>query len=124
MDDLKQSAPRIAIPVPQSGDSADDREYVERALPQYENAVRGAGGDPVRIDLDQTPEQVMTQIESCDAVLLPGSGADVDPRKYNAIRHEKTAPADVKRDIVDGLLLQDAYNLHSPCSASATGCSR
>jgi putative glutamine amidotransferase len=114
MDDLKKSAPRIAIPVPQSGDSADDREYVERALPQYENAVRGAGGEPVRIDLDQTPEQVMTQIESCDAVLLPGSGADVDPRKYNAIRHEKTAPADVKRDIVDGLLLQDAYNLHKP----------
>jgi putative glutamine amidotransferase len=114
MDDLKKSAPRIAIPVPHSGDSVDDHEYVQRALPQYENAVRGAGGEPVRIDLDQTPEQVMKQIEGCDAVLLPGSGADVDPRKYNAIRHEKTAPADVKRDVVDGLLLQDAYNLHKP----------
>ena len=32
--------PRIAIPVPHSG----DREYAERALPQYEAAVRGAGG--------------------------------------------------------------------------------
>jgi putative glutamine amidotransferase len=114
MDDFKNSAPRIAIPVPHSGDSENDREYAERALPLYESAVRGAGGEPVRIELDQTPAQVMKQIERCDAVLLPGSGADVDPRKYGANRHEKTAPADDQRDIVDGLLLQDAYNLHKP----------
>jgi putative glutamine amidotransferase len=110
MDNLENSAPRIAIPVPHSG----DREYAERALPQYENAVRAAGGEPVRIELEQTPAQVMKQIEHCDAILLPGSRADVDPQKYNANRHEETAPADVKRDIVDGLLLQDAYNLHKP----------
>ncbi len=42
-------APRIAIPVPHSG----DREYAERALPQYEEAVRMAGGEPVRISLDE-----------------------------------------------------------------------
>jgi putative glutamine amidotransferase len=110
MSNLKNSAPRIAIPVPHSG----DRKYAERALPQYENAVRAAGGEPVRIELDQTPAQVMSQIEHCDAVLLPGSPADVDPQKYNAPRHEKTEPADVKRDIVDNLLLQDAYNLRKP----------
>jgi len=102
--------PRIAIPIPHSG----DREYAERALPQYEEAVRRAGGEPVRIELDQTPAQVMKQIERCDAVLLPGSGADVDPQKYDAERHEKTAPADSKRDTVDELLLQDAYNMHKP----------
>ena len=38
------TVPRIAIPVPHSG----DREYAERALPQYEEAVRGEGGEPVR----------------------------------------------------------------------------
>src|ERR1700694_4300244 len=110
MDELKTTAPRIAIPVPHSG----DREYAERALPQYEEAVRGAGGEPVRIELDQTPVQVMNQIERCDAVLLPGSGADVDPRKYSADRHEKTASAAAPRDMVDDLLLRDAYNLHKP----------
>ena len=110
MSELKIMPPRIAIPVPHSG----DREYAERALPQYEDAVRGAGGEPVRIELDQTPVQVMKQIERCDAVLLPGSRADVDPQKYNAIRHEKTASADAKRELVDDLLLQDAYNLHKP----------
>ena len=109
MGELKTIAPRIAIPVPHT-----DREYAERALPQYEEAVRGAGGDPVRIELDQTPAQVMKQIERCDAVLLPGSRADVDPRKYSADRHQKSAPADAERHMVDGLLLQDAYNLHKP----------
>ena len=109
--------PRIAIPVPHSG----DREYAERALPQYEEAVRLAGGEPVCIELDQPPAQVMKQIERCDAVLLPGSRADVDPQKYDADRHEKTAPADSKRDTVDELLLQDAYNMHKPVLAICYG---
>ena len=111
------TTPRIAIPVPHSG----DREYAERALPQYEEAVRLAGGEPVRIKLDQTPAQVMKQIERCDAVLLPGSKADVDPQKYDAERHERTAPADSKRDTVDELLLQDAYNMHKPVLAICYG---
>ena len=110
MGDLKTIAPRIAIPVSHSG----DRVYAERALPQYEEAVRGAGGEPVRIELGLTPVEVMKQIGRCDAVLLPGSKADIDPRKYGADRHEKTAPSDVKRDLVDQLLLQDAYNLRKP----------
>jgi putative glutamine amidotransferase len=110
MSELKTTPPRIAIPVPHSG----DREYAERALPQYEDAVRLAGGEPVRIELDQTPVQVIKQIEGCDAVLLPGSRADVDPRKYNAIRHENTASADAKRELVDDLLLQDAYKMRKP----------
>jgi putative glutamine amidotransferase len=109
--------PRIAIPVPHSG----DREYAERALPQYEAAVRGAGGEPVRIELDQPPAQVMKQIERCDAVLLPGSRADVDPQKYHAERHEKTAAADAKRDSVDGLLLDDAFKRHKPVLAICYG---
>ncbi|HWZ84251.1 MAG TPA: gamma-glutamyl-gamma-aminobutyrate hydrolase family protein [Terriglobales bacterium] len=104
------TAPRIAIPVPHSG----DREYAERALPQYEEAVRQAGGDPVRIELGQTPEQVMKQVGSCEAVLLPGSRADVDPQKYRQDRHEKTADADVLRNRIDELLLQDAYGKRKP----------
>ncbi len=110
MGELKTTAPRIAIPVPHSG----DRAYAERALPQYEEAVRGAGGEPVRIELDQTPVEVMKQIEGCDAVLLPGSKADLDPQKYGAARHEKTAAADTNRDLVDELLLRDAYQLYKP----------
>jgi putative glutamine amidotransferase len=114
MGEAKTMAPRIAIPVPHSGDCENDREYAERALPQYEAAVRAAGGEPVRIELDRTPSEVRKQIERCDAVLLPGSKADLDPQKYGAHRHEKTAPSDVKRDKVDDLLLQDAYATRKP----------
>ena len=102
--------PRIAIPLPHGGDP----EYAERAIPQYERAVELAGGEPVRIPLDRTPAEVMKLIERCDAVLLPGSKADVDPAKFDAPRHPKTEAADPKRDTVDELLLQDAYNMRKP----------
>lgn len=102
--------PRIAIPVPHAGDPA----YAERSLPQYERAVEMAGGEPVRIPLNQSPAEVMKLIERCDAVVLPGSKADVDPAKYGAPRHPQTADADSRRDTVDELLLQDAYNMHKP----------
>ncbi len=102
--------PRIAIPVPHS----TDPEYAERSLPQYERAIEMAGGEPVRIPLDQPPAEVMKLIERCDAVLLPGSKADVDPAKYDARRDPQTAAADAGRDTVDELLLQDAYNMRKP----------
>src|SRR5258708_36397661 len=102
--------PRIAIPLPHGADP----EYAERAIPQYERAVELSGGEPVRIPLDRFPAEVMKLIERCDAVLLPGSKADVDPAKFGAARHPKTEAADPKRDTVDELLLQDAYNMRTP----------
>jgi putative glutamine amidotransferase len=110
MTDSTTSAPRIAIPVPHSG----DREYAERALPQYENAVRAAGGEPVRIDYDQAPEEIRKTLQRCEAVLLPGSRADIDPKKYKAERHEETAAADEKRDSIDSVLLAEAYRERKP----------
>lgn len=102
--------PRIAIPIPHSGDP----EYALRAIPQYERAIERAGAEPVRIPLDRTPAEVMKLIECCDGVILPGSKADVDPAKFGAERHPKTEAADSKRDTVDELLLQDAYNMRKP----------
>ena len=103
-------ATRIAIPVPHSSDP----EYAERAFPQYAEAVEMAGAEAVRVPLDRPPAEVMKLIERCDGVLLPGSKADVDPSKYNAVTESETAPSDPKRDTVDELLLQDAYNMHKP----------
>jgi len=117
MTELSNNAPRIAIPMPHSG----DREYAERALPQYENAVRSAGGEPVRIDFTQSLQEVNQTLATCDAVLLPGSRADVDPAKYHAARHPKTAEVDVKRDGVDHLLLEDAYRARKPVLAICYG---
>lgn len=111
------SPPRIAIPVPHSGDS----DYAARSLPQYERAVEMAGGEPVRIPLDGAREDLMHVISGCDAVLLPGSRADVDPSKYKAERHPKTAETDAKRDAVDDLLLEDAYRQRKPILAICYG---
>ena len=102
--------PRIAIPIPNSADS----KYAMRALPQYEHAVREAGGEPVIIDVAAVSAAVAHKIKTCDGVLLPGSPADVDPEKYGAARDPKTAAADVQRDNTDELLLQDAYNMRKP----------
>jgi putative glutamine amidotransferase len=102
--------PRIAIPVPHSGDP----EYAARALPQYEHAIEMAGGEPVRIALDAPREEVQRLIESCAGVVLPGSKADVEPGKYNAVKHPETATADLKRDAVDDLVLDDAYKKRKP----------
>ncbi len=102
--------PRIAIPLPHGS----DLEYAERAIPQYERAIELSGAEPVRIPLERTPPEVMKLIERCDGVVLPGSKADVDPAKFGAERHPKTEAADPKRDTVDELLLQDAYNMRKP----------
>jgi putative glutamine amidotransferase len=102
--------PRIAIPMPHSFDP----EYAERAIPQYERAVTLAGGEPVRIALNQTADQITKIISCCDGVLLPGSKADVDPARYQAARSPHTAAADAQRDTVDNLLLDNAYQLRKP----------
>jgi putative glutamine amidotransferase len=107
---MKSMPPRIAIPMPHSS----HLEYAERAILQYERAVTLAGGEPVRIPLDHTPEDVVKMIERCEGVLLPGSNADVDPARFNAPRSRHTAAADPRRDAVDDLLLAHAYDLRKP----------
>jgi putative glutamine amidotransferase len=108
---------RIAIPLPHSLDP----EYGQRAYPQYAAAVEKAGAEALQIPLNQAPAEIMKLIERCDAVLLPGSKADVDPAKYGAARHPQTAAADPGRDTVDELLLQDAYNMRKPILAICYG---
>jgi len=103
-------APRIAIPMPHS----TDREYGERAIPQYERAVTLAGGEPVRVALDQTADEIRKVMQSCDGVLLPGSNADVDPTRFNAPRSPHSAAADPRRDAVDDLLLERAFRERKP----------
>ena len=101
--------PRIAIPVPHS-----ESDYAQRSIPPYLKAIELAGGEPVVIELELPNPQIARMVSRCDAVLLPGSRADIDPEKYGAGRHPKTAPSDPARDNADELLLQDAYNMRKP----------
>ena len=102
--------PRIAIPVPHS----TDIEYSERSWPQYAAAVETAGAEAVKVPLGLSPVVVANLIRSCQGVLLPGSGADVNPQKYGQEPIPECAPADRAREAVDELLLQDAHNLYKP----------
>lgn len=102
--------PRIAIPEPTSGDAA----YNARSWPQYAKAVEESGGIAVKVPLSASQAEVAKLVASCEGVLLPGSGADVDPEKYGEERISECAAADPAREAVDELLIQDASNLHKP----------
>jgi putative glutamine amidotransferase len=108
--------PRIGIPTPNS-----KTEYSLRVLPQYAVAVRAAGGEPIEIPINSTPEEIAQKLKSCDGVLLPGSPADLDPEKYGAARDPKTAEPDPARDDADELVLQDAHNMRKPILAICYG---
>ncbi|HTW32356.1 MAG TPA: gamma-glutamyl-gamma-aminobutyrate hydrolase family protein [Candidatus Sulfotelmatobacter sp.] len=107
---MKAAPVRIAISMPHS----TDPEYAERAIPQYERAVALIGGEPVRISLDQTPDDVLKLMETCSGLLLPGSNADVDPSKFKQERSPHTAAADERRQQVDEFLLDHAYRQRKP----------
>jgi putative glutamine amidotransferase len=110
--------PRVAIPVPTS----TDHEYNQRSWPQYAAAIRNAGGEPVEVPLNLSPVETAQLINSCQAVCLPGSPADVNPHKFGQEPIPACAPADHPRENVDELLLQDAHNLYKPILAICFGC--
>ncbi|WP_158792941.1 gamma-glutamyl-gamma-aminobutyrate hydrolase family protein [Granulicella sp. L60] len=109
--------PRIAIPVPTSNDLV----YNQQSWPQYALAVQRSGGEPVEIPLKATPTEIANLINTCQAVLLPGSPADVNPHKYGQEPIPECAPTDSARENVDELLIQDAHNLYKPIFAICFG---
>jgi len=110
------SKPRIAIPVPTSF----DLEYNERSWPNYAEAVQRSGGEPVAIPLDDVAKAA-DLAKSCDGVLLPGSGADVDPAKFGQERNPNAANPDPAREQVDQLLLETAEQQSKPVLAICFG---
>src|SRR5579885_888470 len=98
-----EAKPRIAVPEPHSS-----RDYTGKRLADYLAPLEAAGAEAVVIPLAANPSEQAQKIKSCDAVLLPGSPADIDPEKFDEARNPHTAPADAARDAADELLLQDA----------------
>ncbi len=109
--------PRIAIPMPTS----TQVDYNARTWPMYAAAVSQAGGEPVEVPLTLSPGEIAKLATGCQGILLPGSRADVNPAKYGESRQPETAEADLARENVDELLLQDAHNLHKPLLAICYG---
>jgi len=110
-------AVRIAIPEPTSLDT----EYNQRALPQYVEALKAAGTEPVVVTLSEPQERVARLLATVQGVLLPGSKFDLDPQRYGEARQPECAGDDPARTAADELLLQDAFNLRKPILAICQG---
>ena len=101
---------RIALPVP----TLTDLEYNRRSWTAYAEAIRQAGGEPVEVPLTLEQAELSVLASSCQGVLLPGSGADVDPDRYGQDRIPECAEADPARERVDTFLLEDAHKGRKP----------
>lgn len=110
--------PRIAIPVPTSTDAA----YNGRSWPNYANAVREAGGEPVALDIAQPLAELLALARTCNGIVLPGSPADVDPARFGAKRDPATSPADPAREALDFALLDHADRTGTPLLGICYGC--
>ncbi|SEB94007.1 gamma-glutamyl-gamma-aminobutyrate hydrolase family protein [Terriglobus roseus] len=104
------SKPRILIPVPTSF----DEPYNTANWMNYAAAVTAAGGDPVRLELTHSASEIDTLVDAAQGILLPGSGADVDPSHYGHDRIPECAEADDLREETDKALFAAAERTRKP----------
>ena len=100
---------------------AEEREGQRTSYEDYLRAVRDAGGEAVEVSLLLADNELKHLAESLDAVMLPGSPADVDPGRYGSARHNLTADADAPRERADDLLLNHALAAGKPLLAICFG---
>ena len=113
------SRPRVGIPWRTTDEELKNNR---EKLDYYFEALRRVGAEPREVSLQQTPEQLEKQLNELDAFVLPGSPADVDPRRYGAPRHSKTKTLDPNRDTTDAAILAHAFSSSKPVLAICYGC--
>jgi len=89
-----------------------------RTLPDYEESVRRAGGEP-RI-LDWVADPVDQVLAWCDGVLLPG-GVDVQSSRYGEGPHPAVTEVDEARDEYEIALVRAALAADVPLLAICRG---
>jgi putative glutamine amidotransferase len=89
-----------------------------RKMPDYEESVRRAGGDPWV--LDYAADRVEAVVSSCAGLLLPG-GADVGPDRYGEDGHPTVTDVDVARDEYEIALVRAALEAGVPILAICRG---
>jgi putative glutamine amidotransferase len=75
--------------------------FLEKVAP-YEEALRAAGIEPVRIPADEP-----RTLEGLQGLLVSG-GCDVNPRLYHEEPDPRTDPPDDTRDALEARLIADA----------------
>jgi putative glutamine amidotransferase len=88
---------------------------------RYLRAVERAGGATIRVSLGLSSDELKILAGTLDAIVLPGSPADVDPSLYNAVRNPRSSEADRDRERTDFVLLDHAFTEHKPVLAICYG---
>lgn len=112
--------PRIGVPFRTSAEQAAGPAKSEK-IEYYYRSLEAAGAQPVPISLNLTSEERASLAATLDGIALPGSPADVNPVRYGAKPHPKTAPADEPRERTDCALLDHAFATRKPVLAICYG---
>jgi putative glutamine amidotransferase len=91
------------------------------AYDKYVAAVESQGAEAVEISLGLSAAELQHLAQTLDAVVLPGSPADLEPSLFHAARHAKTAESDADRERTDFALLGHAITEHKPVLAICYG---
>jgi putative glutamine amidotransferase len=118
MERQSLSRPRIGVPWRIAAEEAANQHA---KIDSYLHAVEKAGGDAVLLSLASSRDALKREAAGLDAVLLPGSPADVDPAHYGAKRHPAASDADAARERTDFTLLEDALVTGKPVLAICYG---
>ncbi len=87
----------------------------------YVRSVEEAGGMPIEVSLTLVPGELQKLASELDAIVLPGSPADVEPARYRAVRHANTAETDPAREATDLALLEHCLGEGKPVLAICYG---
>jgi putative glutamine amidotransferase len=113
-----KNGPRVGIPW---RIAKEERENNLPKMVNYYRAVEDAGGVAVPISLQLSPAELKRLAQTLDAIVLPGSPADVDPDRYGAPRRAQCAESDPKREQTDYALLEHAFAATKPVLAICYG---
>jgi putative glutamine amidotransferase len=110
--------PRVGIPY------RTRKEELTRDRSKYDGycqSIRRAGGEPVEISLALSPLELEKTTHSLDAIVLPGSPADVEPSHFHAARRPACGEPDAHREQTDFAVLEHAFAENKPVLAICYG---
>lgn len=118
MDMENHFRPRIGVPYR----TRNEEVKGERTkYDKYLHSIVHTGGIPVEISLLLPANELSALAQTVDAVVLPGSPADVNPALYGAARQPESADADADLERTDLALLEHAFAEAKPVLAICYG---
>lgn len=118
LQDDREDRPRIGIPYRKLSEQVNG---IREKYDTYVRSIESAGGTAVPVALNLSPTDLVKQARDLDAIVLPGSPADVDPWQYGSVRGSHTADANSAREATDLALLRHCFSEGKPVLAICYG---